>query len=64
MSDTTVKPRKLTEEDRKNIKCSFCWKSSLEVDQLISAPRGVYICDSCVDKCAELVKGYREAHDN
>lgn len=52
----------LDEEAKWNIRCSFCRKSSLEVDQLISAPEEVYICGECVDKCAELVKDYREAH--
>lgn len=64
MPDPTEKRRRFDAEDRNNAKCSFCRKSYLELDLLISAPRGVYICDSCVDECAELVKGYREAHDN
>ena len=64
MPDPTVKPHKSDAENRNNTKCSFCRKSYLEVDILISAPKGVYICGSCVDECSELVKGYREAHDN
>lgn len=62
MSVSDKEKEGLDEEAMRNIRCSFCRKSSLEVDQLISAPEEVYICGECVDRCAELVKQYREAH--
>lgn len=34
--------------------CSFCGKSQHEVRQLIAAP-AVFICDECVELCADLV---------
>lgn len=39
--------------------CSFCGKSHTEVEQLISGP-GVYICDSCVTLCANVLAKERE----
>lgn len=35
--------------------CSFCGKSSSEVDRLVQGPQ-VYICNECVDTCVDLVK--------
>ena len=64
MPDATLRPDHPGAEEPQNIKCSFCRKSSLEVKALISAPGGIYICDKCVDECAEIIKSYREAHDN
>ncbi len=37
------------------IYCSFCGKSQNEVRKLISGPGGIYICDECVDICAEII---------
>jgi len=34
--------------------CSFCGKHQRQVDKLISGP-GVYICNECVDLCAEII---------
>src|SRR6201996_5300744 len=34
--------------------CSFCLKPSTEVNRLVAGP-GVFICDSCVALCAQLV---------
>lgn len=34
--------------------CSFCMKPNTEVRKLIAGP-GVYICDECVDLCAQIV---------
>ena len=36
------------------LKCSFCGKSQKQVKKLIAGP-GVYICDVCVDLCAEII---------
>ena len=44
----------------KRICCSFCGKSQDLVEKLISGPEGVYICDECVDICAEIISDERE----
>ena len=41
-------------EDR--IRCSFCGKSQEQVRKLIAGPNGAYICDECVDICAEIIE--------
>lgn len=39
-----------------NIRCSFCNKTQEQVRKLIAGPSGVYICDECVDICADIVE--------
>ncbi len=41
--------------DDKDIRCSFCGKSQEQVKKLIAGPSGVYICDECVDICADII---------
>jgi ATP-dependent Clp protease ATP-binding subunit ClpX len=36
-------------------RCSFCNRSSEEIKRLIAGPNGVYICNECVDLCAEIL---------
>ena len=36
-------------------KCAFCGRNEHQVNFLIPSPTGVYICDFCVDACAELI---------
>jgi len=38
------------------IRCSFCNKSQEQVRKLIAGPTGVYICDECVDLCADIIE--------
>ena len=40
-------------EDR--ICCSFCGKTQNQVRKLLSGPGNVYICDECVDLCADIL---------
>ena len=43
-------------EETKNIKyCSFCGKSQHEVKKLIAGPN-VFICDSCINLCMNIIK--------
>ena len=35
-------------------KCSFCGKSQSQVRKLIAGP-DVYICDSCIELCNEII---------
>ncbi|WP_029322740.1 ATP-dependent Clp protease ATP-binding subunit ClpX [Butyrivibrio sp. AE3004] len=38
------------------IRCSFCNKTQNQVKKLIAGPAGVYICDECVDICADIIE--------
>ncbi len=38
------------------IRCSFCNKTQSQVRKLIAGPGGVYICDECIDVCAEIME--------
>lgn len=38
------------------IRCSFCNKTQDQVRKLIAGPIGVYICDECVDLCADIIE--------
>ena len=39
----------------KKLCCSFCGKSEEHVRKLIAGPNDAYICDECVDVCAEIL---------
>lgn len=36
-------------------RCSFCNKTADQVRKMIAGPAGAYICDECVDVCAEII---------
>ena len=38
------------------IRCSFCGKAQEQVNRLISGPNGAFICDECIDICAEILE--------
>ena len=38
------------------IRCSFCGKTQEQVNRLIAGPNGAYICDECIDICAEIIE--------
>lgn len=38
------------------IRCSFCGKTDMQVRKMIAGPNGAYICDECVDICAEIIE--------
>ncbi|MBR5284502.1 MAG: ATP-dependent protease ATP-binding subunit ClpX [Clostridia bacterium] len=40
--------------DKKDLRCSFCGRTQAEVKRLIAGP-GVYICNECIEICAELI---------
>lgn len=42
-------------EEKGQLKCSFCGKSQEQVKKLVAGP-GVYICDECIDLCTEIVE--------
>lgn len=41
-------------DDKKQLKCSFCGKNQDQVRRLIAGP-GVYICDECIELCSEII---------
>ena len=48
------------------VRCSFCNKPQSQVRKMIAGPNGVFICDQCVDVCAEIIEeemGY-QGHDS
>ena len=38
-----------------HVRCSFCGKKQDQVRKLIAGPEGVYICDECIDICADMI---------
>ena len=43
-------------KNMEKIRCSFCGKTQDQVRKLIAGPGGAYICDECVDICAEIIE--------
>lgn len=41
-------------EEKGQLKCSFCGKGQDQVRKLVAGP-GVYICDECIELCTEIV---------
>ena len=44
--------------------CSFCGRNENQVNFLIPSANGVYICDYCVEACAELISETKEAAEH
>ena len=44
---------KISEE---KVRCSSCNKTQDQVKKMIAGPSGVYICDECVDICADIIE--------
>lgn len=55
MSDSFMRCR-IVERYDDQVRCSFCNKTQAQVRKLIAGPRGTYICDECVDVCAEIIE--------
>ena len=52
-------------DEKGQLKCSFCGKSQEQVRKLVAGP-GVYICDECIELCNEIVEeelGHEEEID-
>ena len=45
----------VTDTVRVSVACSFCLKSTTEVATMVAGP-GVFICDSCVAVCVEIIE--------
>lgn len=50
-------------DDRKQLRCSFCNKTQDQVRKLIAGPN-VYICDECIDLCAEIIEEEFDTSEN
>ncbi len=48
--------RRITPESRTGGCCSFCGKQQEQVERLTTGPRGVSICNECVDLCQEIIE--------
>ena len=46
----------MTGRNDERLRCSFCGKTQDQVRKLIAGPNGAYICDECVDICAEIIE--------
>lgn len=42
-------------EEKGQLKCSFCGKDQASVRKLVAGP-GVYICDECIELCNEIIE--------
>jgi hypothetical protein len=51
-----------TTERRAVATCSFCMKPNTEVGALVAGP-GVFICDECVDLCAQIIAAKGDAEE-
>ena len=38
------------------VRCSFCGKTQDQVKKLIAGSNNVFICDECIDLCAEILE--------
>ena len=45
------------------IRCSFCGKTQDQVKKLIAGSNNVYICDECIDLCAEILEEEFDTHE-
>ncbi len=41
--------------DMRDVRCSFCNKPESQVRKMIAGPNGIYICDECVEICADIL---------
>ncbi|MDG2348660.1 MAG: ATP-dependent Clp protease ATP-binding subunit ClpX [Gammaproteobacteria bacterium] len=46
------------------LNCSFCGKNQDEVKKLIAGPPGLYICDECVELCADILSDDKATADD
>ena len=46
------------------VRCSFCGKTQDQVKKLIAGSNNVFICDECIDLCAEILEEEFDEHDN
>ena len=50
-------------DNNKQFRCSFCNKTQDQVRKLVAGPKGVYICDECIEVCTEIMEDEFEDYD-
>jgi ATP-dependent Clp protease ATP-binding subunit ClpX len=50
-----------SQDDKKQLKCSFCGKSQDEVKRLVAGPN-VYICNDCIELCIDILREEEEEY--
>ena len=43
-------------DNNKQFRCSFCNKTQDQIRKLVAGPKGVYICDECIEVCTEIME--------
>ncbi len=51
------------DDEKGQIRCSFCGKRKEEVRKLIAGPNNTFICDECVEICSEIIEEEFEYDD-
>ncbi len=51
-------------DNNKQFRCSFCNKTQDQVRKLVAGPKGVYICDECIEVCAEIMEDEFEEYSD
>ena len=45
----------MTNNEKKDVRCSFCGKHESEVKKILAGPNGVFICNECLRVCEKLM---------
>ncbi|MDR0874719.1 MAG: ATP-dependent protease ATP-binding subunit ClpX [Clostridiales Family XIII bacterium] len=51
----------MAQDDKRQLKCSFCGKSQDEVKRLVAGPN-VYICNDCIELCIDILREEEEEY--
>ena len=51
------------DDEKGQIRCSFCGKRKEEVRKIIAGPNDTYICDECIEICSEIIEEEFEYDD-
>ena len=43
-------------EINEQLTCSFCGKPKEMVERLLAGPNGIFICNECIEACADVLK--------
>ena len=43
-------------QDPDNVRCSFCGKKRSQVRKFVQGPNGIFICDECIEACADMIR--------
>ena len=59
MSDHHDKSKRESTDFFGPLVCSFCGRDESQVDRMIAGP-GIFICNECVELCADMLKSEAE----